>query len=136
MGTTAFTICSANYLHYARSLHQSLVASAGLEDFVCFLVDEIDGRFDRAALDFECVEVKDIGLAHVFDMAARYTIMEMNTAVKPFCFRWLFDVRQADRAIYLDPDLFLVSPLTEIDAAFDAGANVVLTPHSLAPLND
>lgn len=136
MGTTAFTICSANYLHYARSLHQSLVASAGLEDFVCFLVDEVDGRFDRAALGFECVEVKDIGLAHVFDMAARYSIMEMNTAVKPFCFRWLFDVRQTDRAIYLDPDLFLVSPLTEIDAAFDAGANVVLTPHSMAPLND
>lgn len=136
MGTTAFTICSANYLHYARTLHQSLVANADIGDFVCFLVDEIDDRFDRAALGFECVEAKDIGLAHVFDMAARYTIMEMNTAVKPFCFRWLFDNRQTNRAIYLDPDLFLVSPLTEIDAAFDAGANVVLTPHSLAPLND
>ncbi len=58
--------------------------------------------------------------------------MELSTAVKPFVFEKLFK-EGYDRVVYLDPDIQLYRPLTEVFAAFDEGANAVLTPHSLAP---
>jgi hypothetical protein len=82
------------------------------------------------------VETRNVGCSHHFDMAARYSIMEMNTAVKPFCFEWLFRDQGFDRAVYIDPDILLVAPLRELTQAFDGGAAIVLTPHSLLPLDD
>jgi glycosyltransferase involved in cell wall biosynthesis len=136
MEAVYFTICSANYLHYARSLHQSLRKQNSDSAFICFLVDEILGRFDPDSLDFQCIEMRRIGCHYVFDMAARYSIMEMNTAIKPFCFEWLFENRPESRFVFLDPDIFVMAEMAEIENAFDEGAAVVITPHSLAPLND
>jgi glycosyltransferase involved in cell wall biosynthesis len=131
-----FTICSANYLPYARVLHASVRDACGDSRFICFVVDEARGRLDYAALGFDCVEVKDIGCDHMFDMAARYSIMEFNTAIKPFCMKWILANCQEDGVVYLDPDILVVSDLIELRQALSDGASIVLTPHSLAPLDD
>jgi glycosyltransferase involved in cell wall biosynthesis len=131
-----FTICSANYLPYARALHASVREACGDAEFICFVVDEARERLDYKTLGFECIEVKDIGCSHMFDMAARYTIMEFNTAIKPFCMKWLLDNRREDCVVYLDPDVLVVSDLVELKQALADGASIVLTPHSLAPLDD
>ena len=131
-----FTICSANYLQYARVLHASLRERCPEAGFICFIVDESRGRLDYRDLGFECVEVKDISCDHVFDMAARYTIMEFNTAIKPFCMKWILDNRPEDCVVYLDPDILVVSDLIELKQTLAEGASIVLTPHSLAPLTD
>lgn len=136
MNPVYFTICSANYLPYARTLHASVQKACPDAEFICFVVDEARGRLDYAALGFECVEVKDIGCSHMFDMAARYTIMEFNTAIKPFCMKWILDNRREDCVVYLDPDILVVSDLIELKQTLADGASIVLTPHSLAPLND
>ncbi|WP_131196726.1 glycosyltransferase [Lichenihabitans psoromatis] len=130
-----FSICSANYLAYARTLHASLQESGVDALFVLFLVDEVAGRFDPDALGFPCIESRKLGIDTHFDMAARYTCMEMNTAIKPFCFAWLFDVAKADAAIYLDPDIRVFRPLTHVHDLLEHGSDLVLTPHSTEPLD-
>ena len=134
--TTAFTICSANYLPYARVLHRSLLRKGGIREFLCFLVDDVSDHLALAELGFECVEAKRIGCGYFFDMAARYSIMEMNTAIKPFCFQWLFDNRKSDNIVYLDPDIYVMSEFLELNKLLSQGAEIVLTPHSTEPLRD
>lgn len=135
MSQVIFTICSSNYLAYARTLHDSLVRAGVNRPFFAFLVDEA-GNLDISALPFTVIEARELAIPTFYDMAFRYNVMEFNTAVKPFCFLHLFKVVGATQAIYLDPDIFVVRPLVHIDKALAEGANLVLTPHSLAPLVD
>lgn len=136
MTTAYFTIASANYLAYVRTLHASLISAQPDAVFYLFLVDEITDAQITEALPFAVVEARDIGVPCFFDMAYRYSIMELNTAVKPFCIEHLIDEHQHQRVIYLDPDIFVLNDLTAVHDAFDDGAELVLTPHALAPLND
>jgi glycosyltransferase involved in cell wall biosynthesis len=134
--TMAFTICSANYLPYARVLHRSLLRKGGIREFLCFLVDEVSDHLGLAELGFECVEARRIGCDYFFDMAARYSIMEMNTAIKPFCFQWLFNNRRSKNIVYLDPDIYVMSEFLELNKLLSQDADIVLTPHSTEPLRD
>lgn len=133
-----FTICSANYLAYARTLYASLSAAdprAG-EHFHLFLADEALPETVSASLGFPAIEARELDLPHIWDMAMRYSIMEFNTAIKPDCFLHLFDTLGYDAAVYLDPDILVVKQLTHVEEALEAGADLVLTPHACAPLED
>jgi glycosyltransferase involved in cell wall biosynthesis len=130
-----FSICSNNYLAYARTLAESLRRADPSARFVLFLADEVRGAYEPAALGFELVEAKDLGIHCFADMAFRYDVMEFNTAIKPSCIRYLFE-RGADAVVYLDPDLYVVEPLEHVLQALAAGSDIVLTPHACAPLDD
>ena len=65
-----------------------------------------------------------------------YTVAELNTAVKPYCFKFLFAAMGQNRAVYLDPDIVLLQRLEHIECALAEGANLVLTPHISAPIED
>ncbi len=130
-----FTICAANYLPFARTLHASLRDAGEDAPFTVFLADEVAARFDPALLPFPLVETRTLPLPAHFDMAARYTVMEMSTAVKPACIAWLFDTTDADAVIYLDPDILALRRFDDVRHAL-ATAPLVLTPHATAPLDD
>ncbi|RVT96994.1 glycosyltransferase [Rhodovarius crocodyli] len=130
------TICSSNYLAYARTLHASLRAAGEDAPFFLFLADEVSGRFDASLLGFPCIETRDLPIPNHFDMAMRYSVMEMNTAVKPFALDWLMEEQGFDAVVYLDPDILVQRPLAHVHAALEQGAEMVLTPHLLAPLDD
>ena len=138
MKNAYFTICSSNYLAYARTLYASLREADpdSSFDFVLFLADEIEDPDTFPDLPFRVVEARDLDIPTFWDMALRYSIMEFNTAIKPSCFRFLLEKEQYDGAIYLDPDIFVVRPLSHVTNALEAGANLVLTPHITAPLDD
>lgn len=132
--TVYFTIISKNYYSYAKTLTHSLNCVTPQDDRYVFIVG--DGS-PITELNFsKNFNVSDLGLDGLSDMAIRYDVMELNTAVKPFMFRWLLESQGFDRAIYLDPDIFVYQPLAEVDALLDAGASGVLTPHLLKPLED
>jgi len=133
--TAVFTIVSNNYLAYARTLTESLgKRNPSFERFICLVDVAEDGL---AAEDgVRIVEASAIGVPHFSDMAFRYDVMEFNTAIKPFMFRWLLEQQGFDRAIYLDPDIFVYRPLAEVEALLDGGASAVLTPHIMRPLED
>lgn len=134
--TVYFSICSANYLPLARTLHASLTKHEPGAAFVLFLADEVPAALSAEALPFEVVEARQLGIENFADMAFRYDIMEFNTAIKPFCFLHLMDRSPNARVVYLDPDIYVTGALDELTKQFDAGAELILTPHALAPLDD
>ena len=94
-----FTICSANYLAYARTLEASLRACGTAAKFVLILADERGDRFSAEDLGFEVVEARDLKIPTFYDMAMRYTVMELNTAVKPFAFSYFLQERGAEDVV-------------------------------------
>ena len=133
-----FTICSLNYVAYALTLFRSLEKADPIasQNFHLVLVDEVADVGVLGNLPFQVTLAKDLGIETFWDMAVRYTVMEMNTAVKPAAFKHLLYQHDYTSAIYLDPDIFVVRPLTDVHEAIDAGHDIVLTPHALSPLND
>lgn len=134
--TAVITIASANYLPYVKTLMQSvrdtnpeyrryliLADKKPLADVVC---DDL----------YEVIEADSLGIDCFDDMVLRYDVMEFNTAVKPFAIDWLFENTDAANVIYLDPDIRVYRPLSELNAALSGGAAAVVTPHLTRPLED
>jgi len=128
-----FTICSKNFLAHARALHQSILPHYPDSRFFVVLCDCVDGFFDPAQEPFEFMFLEDLKLPNLSEMANRYNITEFNTAVKPFAFLRLMEEFQFASIVYLDPDLFFVDRMYEIDQLLANGAEAVLTPHILQP---
>lgn len=131
-----FTIVSRNYLAYALTLMQSVaVQHSDSKRYLC-LVDE---RADDPALDtdlFDTVTIDQLDLPNFDAFVFRYDIMELNTAVKPYMFEWLRMRNPEAGMVYLDPDIYVLHPLEEVEQAFADGKLAVLTPHLNAPLPD
>lgn len=131
-----FTISSKNYLSYVRTLFNSVAhVHPEYKLFLC-LADRVDGYFDPAEEPFTIVEAERLEISNFGDFALRYDIMEFNTAVKPFMFRWIFDNTDLDSIIYLDPDIHVYSRFDRLETMLNDGASVVLTPHITEPLED
>ncbi len=133
----AFTICSNNYLPMARILGESLIRHNPGIRFIIGLVDVLDSRIDyKAFAPFEILPLDQIGVPDLEGMARRYSIVELNTAAKPFYFRYLFENYAAEKDLkvcYFDPDICVYAPLEPIEQALDR-SDVLLTPHVLSPL--
>ena len=127
--TVVCTVISANYLARARVLMASVARHHPDWDRHVLLVDEISGRFDPRGEAFSLTEVAELGIPDARRLFFRYSILELNTAVKPPFLRWLVDERGYDRVIYLDPDIELFAPMEEVSRRLDHGALMCLTPH-------
>ena len=131
--TCFFTIVSNNYRHFARSLVASVHAhSPGVDAFVAIC----DGPFaQRDARDaYTEISIGDLGLPKSDRFTFQYTILELNTAIKPWVFATLF-ARGYDRVIYFDPDIKLYGPIDPILARLEQ-SQIVLTPHLTDRLDD
>jgi len=129
------TIVSSNYLHFARTLMQSVAGQHPQADRYCLVVDRDSSHARKLSPEFQVLELNEIGLPDGEDFLFQYNILELNTAVKPWAIKCLFD-RGYQRVIYIDPDIVLFRPLEEVNRAFERGAEIVLTPHLLSPVTD
>lgn len=132
----AVTIVSKNYLAYARTLADSYTRHHPDDDFVIILVDRADGYVlgelpERA----EIIEIANIAIPDISRFIYRYTIIELNTAVKPFVLADLFRRRKYETLIYLDPDIYVFRPLTHVYEAL-LSTSIVLIPHMRRPYHD
>lgn len=134
-GVAVCTIVSKNYLAYARVLARSVAAQHPEVPCFVLLVDEVDGYFDPADEPFTLVRLADLGVPNLTGFCFQYTVLELNTALKPSFLAHLFARHGCERLFYLDPDILLLGSLDGLVARFDA-ASVVLTPHLTAPLPD
>lgn len=135
-GPVFFSIVSANYLAYAITLMQSVRQHHPDAHRYVFLADEDPGDLEVDPELFRLVPVGDIDIPHLEHFAFRYSILEFNTALKPFAFRWLAARHASDTLVYLDPDILVVAPLEAVFNATSMGALAVITPHLTAPLTD
>ncbi|MEO7934889.1 MAG: glycosyltransferase [Dokdonella sp.] len=131
-----FTIASRNYLAYALTLMRSVAEHYPDAPRYLILADRDDG--DAALIDapFVTIPAEALDLPDFDAFAFRYSIMEFNTAIKPYAFAYLRRQHADAGVIYLDPDILLVEPLTEVESAFAQGALAILTPHLVDPVDD
>jgi glycosyltransferase involved in cell wall biosynthesis len=125
MRTAAFSIVSPNYRHFARVLMASVEKHhPGWDRFVALVGDDTAGFEEES---FTTVPLEALGLPNPRQFTFRYSILELNTAVKPWVLEHLF-ARGYDRVVYFDPDIALFSPLAELEEA-PPEAFITLTPH-------
>ena len=135
MRKAIFTIVSNNYLHYARTLLESVAIHHPECERFCVLVD-VDPSIALSFPDeFAIVRLEELDLPDFRKFTFRYSILELNTAVKPWAFALLMS-RGYDQIVYLDPDIRLYAPMTTMFDRLSEKADVVLTPHLLAPMTD
>ncbi|APV50797.1 hypothetical protein BWI17_14540 [Betaproteobacteria bacterium GR16-43] len=132
----AVTIASKNYFALASTLAASYLHHHPDHDFIIVLVDRADG-YVPAKLDCgaEVIELARFAIPDIGRFIYRYTVMELNTAVKPFVLADLFERRGYETLLYLDPDIWVHRPLEAIHAALGEAA-IVLTPHIRRPYGD
>lgn len=121
MRTAAFSIISSNYGHFAHALMASLRRQHPEWDRFVLIVGDASSPPDEL---FVAVPLDALALPNARQFQFRYTLLELNTAVKPWMFEHVF-ARGYDRVVYFDPDVFLYSSLDELDP----DAFLTLTPH-------
>jgi glycosyltransferase involved in cell wall biosynthesis/GT2 family glycosyltransferase len=132
--TTVFTIVSRNYLHFALNLMDSVGRFLPGTRRTIVLCDAADG-LPPMPDGIELLRIDELGIAMLDRMTVQYTILELNTAIKPFVFAHLFGREDAERVVYFDPDIQLYASGELLLRRLDS-AEVVLTPHLGAPLDD
>lgn len=132
----AFTICSNNYLAQAKTLGDSFLKHHPNWKFIIGLVDEFDTSFDYGLFDdFEIIKVADINVTEFENIVKKYNIIEQNTAVKPTFIKHIFTKYNANKLIYLDPDILVVSCFEEVITILDS-VDIIVTPHICTPIDD
>ncbi len=125
MRTAVFSIVSPNYRHYARVLMDSVRRHhPGWDRFVLLVGGDASVVEEPS---FTTVALEALQLPNARQFCFRYSILELNTAVKPWMFDHLF-ARGYDRVVYFDPDIVVYSPLAEIEAAAPE-TFITVTPH-------
>jgi hypothetical protein len=129
----AFTLCSNNYLAHAKTLYDSFVRHNPDYTFFIGLVDEVSNSIslvDRETL----IPVKEVLPVDLLEeMAARYNIIEFNTAVKPFYLQYFIEKFPAlEYLIYLDPDIIVHGSFQEVEKELGE-QNILITPHITQP---
>src|ERR1700710_189938 len=131
----ACTIIANNYLAYARAFTRSFLARHP-EGKVCVLiVDRPQPGHRYEDEPFAVVFADQLGLPTFPQFVFRYSIVELNTAVKPHFLLHLHRALGWDRVCYFDPDILVLGDLSELYGLLDRAA-AGLTPHLTAPIED
>ena len=131
----ACTIVSNNYLPYARVFAQSFVEHHREGRVWVLVVDEPDPSVDYGSEPFEVLFAADLGIRRLRNMAFRYSVLELNTALKP-CFLAELHRREGCGALcYFDPDILVTGDLRPVYEIL-ADRDLILTPHVLEGVED
>jgi len=131
----ACTIVSNNYLAYARVFTRSFLEQHPDGKVYVLVVDRPDPSLRYADEPFEAVLVESLGFPGFPHYSFQYSILELDTAVKPWFLLHLQRTYGLDRACYFDPDILVTGDLSEIYQRLST-ADVLLTPHITAPVED
>lgn len=130
----AFTICSTNYLSQAKTLGDSFLKRNPDYEFYIGLCDSLHKSVDYAFLDqFNLLPVEELNIEMFNKMVDNYSIIELNTSIKPFYFLHFFKTFQPELVLYLDPDIYIFDSMQSIEAEIK-DKSCLLTPHIVSPL--
>jgi lipopolysaccharide biosynthesis glycosyltransferase len=132
---SACTIVSANYITFAKVLAQSYLKHHPGHKFYVLLVDSPLYMDDLKDPSYELISVDDIPLPFGKNLYLAYTVLELNTAVKPFFIEYLFTRFGCEKIAYIDPDVLFFNSMQLIYDYLD-DYSVVLIPHILMPYKD
>jgi hypothetical protein len=129
MKKIAFTVVAKNYIGLASILERSIHEYDPDVIFYTFVVDS----FGKDAMHLPkntqlCKDIVSIEPQKWQELTFKYTITELCTAVKPFCFRYLFAKYRESKVLFFDPDVFVFGTLDKLYKSLEKNF-VVLTPH-------
>lgn len=130
------TVVSCNYWAYARVFASTLRRQHPAIDVFVLLVDRPSDPVcaEEELFTTVCVEELD-NLPDPVHLFFKYNVLELNTAVKPYFFDYLFRRFGVETLIYCDPDVAFFAPLDKAWARLEE-ASCVLTPHITKPYGD
>jgi len=128
--TAVFTIISKNYISQAKALMDSLAkTNPELKRFV-LLVDKKENY--NLSGNYQLIELGQLKINGLRGLLFKYDITESNTFLKPYFIEYLFKMRDFDKVIYLDPDIYVFSRMDALYSLLKTH-NIVLIPHILSP---
>ena len=127
-----FTICSNNYLPMAKVFFTSVARFCPEAMLFLCLADERSAHAEDYPAGVNVVTAEELPIPDFRAFAFRYSIMEFNTALKPFMFRYLLEARFT-AMLYFDPDIEVFAPLDVVLDPLRGGQSFVLTPHICYP---
>ncbi len=131
----SFTICSANYLPYAKSLGDSLIKYNSDHLFIIVLLDKGNEEYNLFSAPHKIINVEDMQLEFFAEMNDRYDIFELSCALKSFAADFIFrTMAHCEMLFYFDADMLVYSNLNNAEMLL-ANHSILLTPH-IATLND
>lgn len=125
------TIIAHNYLAHARALARSFSEHHPGGKCLVLVIDEHEGHLDVEGEPFTLVTPADLPFAdgEFADLATRYDVLELSTAVKPWLLRFMLEHHDDGRGIaYFDPDIRIHSRMVELESMLETHP-IVLTPH-------
>lgn len=126
------TIIAKNYVAPARVLARSLAEAHPDSRLQVLVIDDFDGYLEPEREPFDVLMPADVGCTPFMQMAMRYSVLELSTAVKPWLMRHLLR-ETGGPVLYLDPDIRVYGSLQHLaDQAAEHG--VALTPHNSKPM--
>lgn len=136
----AVTIVSKNYFSCARVLAESFRRHNPNWQFFVVLMDDAENYLETGVVgetgtEYEVVEASSLELPDFGTMVYRYSIMELNTAIKPFVLNYLMSNRGFEEVSYIDPDILFFAPMTKVEEALTQG-DLCLIPHMRKPFYD
>ena len=129
------TVVTADYLPWVRVTATSFAEHHPGAEFAVLVIDEPEPSQLRDGDQFTLLRPADVGLSEdeLAWMDLIYSPVELCCALKPWLIRRMLD--QAEVVLYIDADICVYAPLTEV-ANQARQCAVVLSPHSLAPRTD
>ena len=128
----AFTLCSNNYYAQALVLAQTFLEHNPDFKFYVGLIDQKHIKVDYNQFNIEVIPVKDIE-PDVYDLALKFNIVELNTAVKPHYFLHFIENLGAEEIYYIDPDICIYQSFDNLNELLKS-SDILLTPHILKPI--
>lgn len=133
MKVTFCTVITANFIHYALSLYESLSKSGKVEAFSILIADQ-RVNFRNLEQNFPSIKIfypEDIGNNEYSErITKKYQVYDMD------CFRWsmksvfikyLLEMGN-DQVFFLDPDLYFYNSFDFLSQELE-GNSLLLTPH-------
>ena len=133
-------ICSLNYFADALGLVESVIRFHPELHYYIFIVDRSDdddlhNKLAEMNNHANIIWIDELKISELSAMTEKYSVAEMNLAVRPSVFKYLLSDRQYDKMFYIDADIRLFADLSETISLLDT-SSILLTPHLIGPEED
>lgn len=128
-----FTSITGNYIPKARVLAASVKRFHPDSQFHLVLSDKITPSVNVEEENFDSIiAIEELGIPQLRSWIFKHTLVEMCTGVKGVAFQTIMRRYNAQRIIYLDPDIVVLNPLDELLEQLNHHS-ILLTPHQTVP---
>ena len=123
-----FTLCHINQLPEAHVLGDSIKLHHPDATFFIGLVDNKDRIPGNFKVNYPVIELTEINIDNLEEMAKKYTWSELLADVKPFFARYF--LKQSDKVVYFDCTTLLCNPINFIEQSLD-NSHIIIVPQLL-----